>query len=304
MIYTDTYNIINAKNPIIMDGGMGQELLKQSKGTPSPLWSTQILLDNPELITKVHLDFIQAGCHIITLSNYTCTPERLTRDLDINLFDALQNEAIKAAQNARNHATNVHPIALAGCLPPLIASYHPETCPTFDDALKSYQRIANIQAPHVDLLLCETMSSIHEAHVAVTAAQVTNLPVWVSFKLDDARKDVLPSGELLSDAIKAIEKMNVQAVLLNCSKPETILHNMATLQTFSGLTGIYPNNFDNTTDLKVGGTVNDLTARTDLTLEKFTNFMQQSHTSGVSILGGCCEISPNYIQAVAQKFYA
>ena len=64
----------------ILDGGMGQELVKRSKKEITPLWSTQVMIDEPEVVRDLHVDFIKAGSRVITLNAYTMTPERLKRD--------------------------------------------------------------------------------------------------------------------------------------------------------------------------------------------------------------------------------
>jgi len=40
------------------------------------------------------------------------------------------------------------------------------------------KQIATTLAPAVDLLLCETMASSHEAWAAASAAAATGLPTW------------------------------------------------------------------------------------------------------------------------------
>ena len=58
---------------ILLDGGMGQELMKRSKAKPHPLWSAQVLLKEPDLVENVHADFINAGAKVITLNTYSAT---------------------------------------------------------------------------------------------------------------------------------------------------------------------------------------------------------------------------------------
>ena len=38
------------KKIILLDGGMGQELIKNSKSKPHPLWSTYVMSEEPELV--------------------------------------------------------------------------------------------------------------------------------------------------------------------------------------------------------------------------------------------------------------
>ena len=143
----------NKQKITLLDGGMGQELIKRSKGEITPLWSTQVMIDEPALVRDLHIDFIRAGSRVITLNTYTMTPERLARDGIGEDFETLQMAAINAATNARDIA-GIEEVKIAGCLPPLVASYHAEVAPDYEDMLVSYGKIVAIQAPHVDLFLC------------------------------------------------------------------------------------------------------------------------------------------------------
>ena len=42
----------------ILDGGLGQEIQKHSMIKAQPLWSVKVMLEQPDLVTKVHRDFI------------------------------------------------------------------------------------------------------------------------------------------------------------------------------------------------------------------------------------------------------
>jgi S-methylmethionine-dependent homocysteine/selenocysteine methylase len=50
---------------IILDGGLGQELVKRA-GKATDLWSMQALLDNPDMVRAVHDDYFAAGAQIAT----------------------------------------------------------------------------------------------------------------------------------------------------------------------------------------------------------------------------------------------
>ena len=52
------------KKIILLDGGMGQELIKNSKSKPHTLWSTYVMAEEPELVKKTHIDFILSLIHI------------------------------------------------------------------------------------------------------------------------------------------------------------------------------------------------------------------------------------------------
>ena len=63
---------------VLLDGGMGQELVKRGAVKESPMWGAQVLMDTPELVRQLHVEFIQAGAKVITLNSYSLTPERLS----------------------------------------------------------------------------------------------------------------------------------------------------------------------------------------------------------------------------------
>ena len=55
---------------ILLDGGMGQELIHRAGDRPTPLWSTQVMIDHPGLVAEVHRDFAAAGATVATTNTY------------------------------------------------------------------------------------------------------------------------------------------------------------------------------------------------------------------------------------------
>lgn len=283
---------------VLLDGGMGQELVRRAGEPPTPLWSTHILEHYPDLVQGLHEDFIRAGARVITLATYTATPERLSRDGQAESLEVLHQRALDCAQKAVTACGE--DVAIAGCLPPLVASYRPDQSPTGEVALASYRRMVTA-GKGVDLWLCEAMASLDEMRAAATAAAETGLPVWVAVTLDDARPDRLRSQESLADAVVLAESLGVQALLLNCSQPETIEASLDVLTGFSAATGAYPNGFTSVEALAPGGTVSALEARHDLDPEAFTRTATRWIDHGIEIIGGCCEVGPAHIARLAES---
>ncbi|MEE2804719.1 MAG: homocysteine S-methyltransferase family protein, partial [Pseudomonadota bacterium] len=42
-----------------MDGGMGQEIRRRSGVGDAPLWSAQVMMNDPALVQKTHEDYIR-----------------------------------------------------------------------------------------------------------------------------------------------------------------------------------------------------------------------------------------------------
>ena len=51
-----------------------------------------VFKEEPNLVEEVHYDYIMAGAKVITLNNYSCTPERLERDGSLDMFEKLQEK--------------------------------------------------------------------------------------------------------------------------------------------------------------------------------------------------------------------
>ena len=283
---------------ILTDGGMGQELVRRSKSEPTPLWSARVLIDEPDLVRDLHVEFIQAGARVITINTYAATPERLAREGAEDLFKPLQKRGIELARQARDEAGDT---AIAGCLSPLFGSYAPALTISFEDTLDIYRRIVAEQADGVDLFLCETMASAEEARAAVTAASESGKPVWVSWTLADHGAPRLRSGETIAAASAALGDLPVAARLINCCRPEAVTAAMSELIALGGPVGAYANGFTSVEALKHGGTVEVLHARHDLDPQAYADQAIGWVDAGAGIVGGCCEVGPAHIAALRDR---
>ena len=92
-------------------------------------------------------------------------------------------------------------------LPPSAGSYRPDLVGRVEDIEPLYREQADLLAPHVDLLLCETMSSAAEARAAAMAACQTGKPVWVAWTLHEDRTGKLRSAETISQAAEVLSEL-------------------------------------------------------------------------------------------------
>ena len=290
------------KTIVLLDGGVGQELYRRSTRPAAPLWSVQVMMDEPHLVEAVHLDFIEAGARIITVNTYTATPHRLTREGLPDKFEALQGAAFAAAASAREKSGQA--VRIAGCLPPLVGSYRADLTPPEDECLANYRRIVAVQADHVDLFLCETMLSAAEARAATVAAAESGKPVWTALSVDDADGSVLRSGEGVAEGARAAVDAGADAVLINCSSPEAVATAMPLLAGIGVPFGGYANGFVSIAAMQPGGTVEALEARDDLGPATYADHAMGWIASGAAIVGGCCEIGPGHIAALRQRLAA
>jgi S-methylmethionine-dependent homocysteine/selenocysteine methylase len=290
----------------LLDGGMGQELIKRSPAEPTPLWSAEVMMHMPELVQEVHEAFIRAGARVITVNAYSCTRDRLERAGHGAEFEGLQRRACELAERARDAVGE--DVRIAGCLPPLAWSYRPELANDPDEIAPVYAEIAALQAGHVDFFLCETMSHSGQALGAAQGALDGGggKPVWVAWTLKDDRSCQLRSGESIAEAAARLEGFPIAARLLNCSVPEAITAAMPDLASVSrplgSAFGAYANGFTGiSADYAPGATVKALSGREDLTPEAYADIALGWVDTGATIVGGCCEIGPDHIAALARR---
>ena len=55
----------------ILDGGMGQELVRRANDLNKPLWGIGVMLEAPEMVRAVHDDYFAAGAEIATTNTYS-----------------------------------------------------------------------------------------------------------------------------------------------------------------------------------------------------------------------------------------
>ena len=286
----------------LLDGGLGQEIQKRSLNTTHPLWSVKVMFDEPGIVVDVHSEFIEAGARVISLNTYTATPTRMRREgFGDRLADA-HHTAIHLARQAILQSTGASDsVQLAGCLPPLVASYVSEVSLDYQQSLDEFRQIVALEKDAVDLFLIETMSNITEASAAVDAVQEVAKPVYVSLTLADDLSATLRSGEPLIDAIAVLVERQPDGILLNCSIPEAITRAMPLLADCGLPFGGYANGFTSIDKLRPGGIVDVLKARHDLTPETYADVVEQWIDAGATIVGGCCEVGPGHIRYLAQR---
>jgi S-methylmethionine-dependent homocysteine/selenocysteine methylase len=286
----------------LLDGGMGQELIARSGDAPTPLWATRVMIDHPDLVRQVHADYFAAGATIATTNSYAIHHDRLVHQGLDHLFHSLHLRALMQAVEARDtHGSG----RIAGSLGPLEASYRPDLTPALDVAAAKYAEIAALMAPHVDLFLIETSSSIAASEGALMGAGKAR-PVWLSVSVNDKDGTKLRSDEPLSGLARLVDTYRPAAILANCSVPEAMGAAMNILRGFGLPFGAYANGFTHITDnFKTDQpTVDDLFRRHDLTPDLYADFAMSWVAQGATIIGGCCEVGPAHIAALRDRLLA
>lgn len=284
----------------LLDGGMGQELVKRAPEAPTALWATQVMLDHPGMVQAIHHDYFEAGATVATCNTYALHGDRFVgTELEGRLED-LFGLAIAEAQAAAKWRAGVK---VAGSIGPLAATYRPELHPPHTEAVAKYAAFAALLAPDVDFIICETVASLPHARSILEGAMAAGKPVWLSVTVDDEDGNLLRSGEPVSEICAIATGAGVSAVLANCSAPEAMTAAMDALGQ-SGLPfGAYANGFEQITKdfLADKPTVDALTRRRDLGPKTYADYALGWVDQGATIVGGCCEVGPDHIAELARQ---
>lgn len=287
---------------VLLDGSIGQELVKRSATEPTPLWSTRVMMETPALVGDVHADYFAAGATVASTNTYAVHRHRLAREGLEGELPALILAATARALAARDaHGAG----RVAGTLGPLLASFRPDLMPDVELARVRFAEIIDLMGPRVDVILAETICSLQEAEGVFQgyAASTTDAPLWVAFSVDEADGTRLRSGEPLAVVLPMVAHYRPSAVLLNCSSPEAITQGLPVLSD-SGLPfGAYANGFTTITEAfkQDTPTVAALSARSDLGPETYAEHVMRWVGAGASIVGGCCEVGPAHISEIARR---
>ena len=291
--------------PVLLDGGMGRELRFRSVQISPHIWSASALVTAPDVVREVHVKYILAGADIITTNTYGVIRCNLAKEGIEGRFAELNLLACSLAREALD--TTNRRILIAGSLPPLHGSYRPDLVGEFEEIEPLYREQAEMLAPHVDLLLCETMSTALEARAAASAACATGKPVWVSWTLHEDQSGSLRSGESIADAVAALRDLQVTGFLANCSAPERITSAVPRLlEAGADRTGGYANTLNPIpTTWKLSGkekTDGVIALRSDLDPAQYAQHVSNWVSAGANVIGGCCGTRPAHIATLYDQF--
>ena len=134
----------------LLDGSIGQELVHRAGDRPTPLWSTSVMLEHPDLVRAVHGDYFAVGATIATTNTYAVLRDRLRpaglEDRFADLIEAALDEA-EAARAAQGGGR------IAASRGPLGASYRPDLFPPEEEAAAAYGELVALMESRVDLWL-------------------------------------------------------------------------------------------------------------------------------------------------------
>ena len=145
--------------PTILDGGMGQELIHRGAPRSPELWSAWAMLEDPDLVTGVHADYVEAGCDILTTNSYATFADRLHPHGLGDRADELTRLSGHLARGAADASERL--VLVAASLPPMRGSYCPNPDGTYEELRAEYA----VMVDQVDegLVVGQQIAPVHEA---------------------------------------------------------------------------------------------------------------------------------------------
>ncbi len=288
---------------VVLDGATGTELERRGAAMNDKAWCAMATVTEPELLRQVHEDYIRAGARVITANTFSTNRNMLEPAGLGSRFEELNRRAVEAAREARERAGAAGRVAVAGSMShqlPFIAGSDERDAravPPPEVAESNFREMAEVLAASgVDLILLEMMSDPDLANPAIAAAVATGLPVWVGFSVraGSSGSPVSYTRPELSAAemFARIPLEGVDVAGLMHSKVNTIAPALEVLKArWPGPLMVYP---DSGFFTMPHWQFVDI-----IPVEDYVTYSRQWIEAGVQVVGGCCGLGVEHIQALS-----
>ena len=302
MSYQHIKSRLDAGETIVLDGATGTELQRRGATMDPASWCGPASLNNSDLLTQIHLDYIKAGSDVITANTFASSRLMLTDAGFGDRVEEINRIAVEAALRARDLAPAGRKVAVAGSLSHMVpvaegtAVVDPTKTQPLSQISDALFELANVlKSSGVDHIMLEMMYEPTRIPLALEAALSTGLPVWFGMsarRTTDGKVvsfhafDDLPIDEIT----RFIPKQGVDVVGVMHTGAELISECLATIRkTFDGPLSAYPDSgYFEMPDWQFV----DLIKPTRL-----ESFYRQWMNEGVQLIGGCCGLTVEHIDA-------
>jgi len=273
------------KELLVFDGGMGTQL--QEEGLKAGQIPEEYNIEHPEIIMNIHKRYLEAGADFITTNTFGCNPLKMQESQ--YCYCDLLKAAVKNAKQARDEVNpNAYIVLDIGPIGQLL---EPLGTLTFDEAYEIIASQVLLVKDEVDAVLLETMTSLYEVKAGILAIkEKSDLPIFVTMTFEDNGRTLTGSDPITF--VNVVEGLGVDALGVNCSlgphELKPIIDEI--LETSSTPVLIQPN--AGLPVLKNGQTCYEVTS------QDYAQSMIEYMQKGVSIVGGCCGTTPDFIQAL------
>jgi homocysteine S-methyltransferase len=298
---------LRARSVLILDGALATELERHGADLSDPLWSAKCLLESPQLIRKVHLDYFRAGAQVATTATYQATFEGFARrGIEHEAAAGLMLEAVSLARQARDEFCASLP---SGVAPRLLiaASVGPYGAMRADGSEylghygRSDRELAEFHRPRLevlarsgaDVLAFETLPCLQEALVlAWLLEEHPGMTAWLCFSCRDGGHN--SEGEEIGRCAQALRDCSqIAAIGVNCTAPEHLPELLGRMRERAAQPLVaYPNSgqrYDPEAKQWLGQAAHASMAQARVWI-----------AAGARLVGGCCRTTPADIRALSR----
>ncbi|MDX1710161.1 MAG: homocysteine S-methyltransferase family protein [Rhodovibrionaceae bacterium] len=305
MSYANLKQRMDAGGVVILDGGIGTELQRRGAPMDPAAWCGPATLHNDKLLTQIHADYIAAGAEVATANTYASSRLMLSGAGLGDKVEEINRRAVEAAIRARDAAANPESVVVAGSLSHMVpvargtAATDPDQLPGEDEMSAAFHELAEILAASgCELIILEMMYSPLRTRLALQAALSTGLPVWFGMSVRRGANGGVVSFEQakdlpLEDVVSLIPASGIDAAGIMHSHSELVSEALSMLRVhFGGPLMAYPDSghFE----------MPDWQFVDVIPPETFEEFCREWMASGVQVVGGCCGLTPEHIQAAVR----
>ena len=173
----------------------------------------EVVLENPEVVTQLHKEFIRAGSDVVQAFTYYGHREKLRLIGKEELLEPLQKNALKIAKEAANEFKDLNLLVCGDVANTNI--FDPNDKKSFMECQKMYEeQVRWAKEVGVDFIVAETISWIDEMKIALKAIKDEGMIAVANFAIP--RGDKTRDGYSAQDACKIIEELGADVVGLNC----------------------------------------------------------------------------------------
>ena len=277
---------------IVFDGGVGTYLYQ--KGIYINTCFDELNLTNPDLVSEVHRDYINAGADVIETNTFGANRFKLA---PFGLEGKVHEINAKGAQLAKKVAQDK--ALVAGSVGPLGVQIEPLGKLSFDEAKDAFkEQIQGLIDGGVDVVIFETFSLLPELAQGIRAAKEINTEIPIIAQVTVNDEGNLVSGAKLEAFVKEMSDRKVDVIGMNCSVgPKSMLEALEALKPLTTLPiSVQPNAG---LPQNVGGRNLYMTSP-----EYMAEYAKRFILTGATIVGGCCGTNPEHIRAIRRAVRA
>ena len=297
------------KYPIVIDGGISNELEKLGCDLNHKLWTARLLDSGDDAIKAVHLNYMRAGAQFVSSVSYQASIQGLMENgsshsdavsLLIKSIDLLEDARI-SFYNENTNAQKVYIVASIGPYGAYKADgseYKGNYDLSYEDLVQFHQeRLKIFSKSKADIIAFETIPDSLEAHVIHDLTLDIKKPCWISFSCHDDNH--ISDGTPLSEMGELFKNHPaVFAIGANCIPPEYVsgILNSLSKSAEEKRIIIYPNSGGNynSTDKKWYANQKKLSLK-----DMADDWLEQ----GADIIGGCCKVGAEEISELSHHIH-